>query len=120
MNNLKKLLIGAALLGGASAASAEVVCNSTGNSCIGPATEMIQGLFPSPQGGILIESAPTVDGTICAGVNGNNVIFLPSTHLNYKETYAALLTASVSGNDVQLRMDDDEATCTLFFARFIN
>lgn len=119
MNNFKKLLIGAALLVGASTANAQVTCTTT--QCTGPAAELIQGLFPSPDGGVQIQvAASSINSLTCTGVNGNPVIALPATHLNYNQTYATLLTASVAGNRIQLRADDSEATCTLFFARMFN
>ncbi len=119
MNNFKKLLIGAALLGGASTANAQVSCNGT-TQCTGPATELMGSLFPRPTGGILIDSPSLVNALPCTGASGGANVLLPADHMNYRETYAALLTASVSGNDVQLRIDTGEAVCTLFFARIIN
>ncbi len=119
MNNFKKLLISAALLSGASVANAQVTCNGA-TQCTGPASELIQGLFPLAAGGIAINSPATVNGLPCAGNTGPFNVLLPDTHANYRETYAALLTASVSGNDVQLRIDTNEANCVLQFARFLN
>ena len=119
MNNFKKLLVSATLLVGTSAANAAVVCNGT-TQCQGPATEIMASLFPSPTGGILISSPAVVSGLPCSGASGGNNIILPASHANYNQTYATLLTASVSGNEVILRIDTAQQACTLFFARMIN
>jgi hypothetical protein len=119
MNNFKKLLIGATVLLGASAANAAVTCNGT-TQCQGPAAEIMVSLFPSPTGGILISSPSVVNGLPCTGASGGNNVLLPATHVNYNQTYATLLTASVAEKEVILRIDTAQAACTLFFARMIN
>jgi len=106
MKILKKVLIAAALCTGASAATAQV-------------SWLINGLFPSPEGGILIDSPETVNGLNCVGASGGNNVLLPASHANYNQTYATLLTAFVSGNDVQLRIDTNASQCTLFFTRIL-
>ena len=94
-------------------------CNTTG--CIGPADEIVEGLFPSPAGGIQVQSAMTTEASSCVGGGGaGNVITLPADHLNYRESYATLLTASVSGNRIQLRTVDNSDPCELLFTRMFN
>ncbi|MFT5572295.1 MAG: hypothetical protein ACI9FR_001218 [Cryomorphaceae bacterium] len=121
MKSSIRFLTGVALFGMMMAsANAQVACNST--QCTGPASELIESIFPRPEGGTLI-SAPAVPGAIgCTSSSGGTKnVLLPDTHPNYKETYAALLTASVAGNSVQLRVDTENlAECTLLFARFYN
>ncbi|MBX2847235.1 MAG: hypothetical protein KTR16_02855 [Acidiferrobacterales bacterium] len=101
------------------AVNAQVSCNGT-TQCQGPATELMASLFPSPGGGVLINSPTVVNGLPCTGNSGGSNVLLPATHPNYNQTYATLLTASVAEKDVILRIDTNEATCTLFFARMIN
>jgi hypothetical protein len=121
MKNTIKLLTGIALFGFMMApASAQVVCTTT--QCTGPAAELIESIFPRPEGGVLI-AAPAVPPAIgCTSSSGGTKnVLLPEDHNNYKETYAALLTASVAENSVQLRIDDGNlGECTLLFARFLN
>lgn len=120
MKNTIKFLSGMALFGLMMAsANAAISCNGT-TQCTGPAPELIESLFPRPEGGILIKSTATINALPCTGASGGVNVLLAASHGNYKETYAALLTASVAGNDVQLRIDTAQAECTLYFARIIN
>jgi hypothetical protein len=120
MKSSIRFLTGVALFGMMMAsANAAVTCNGL-NFCEGPANELMPGIFPIAAGGIVINSPALVDGLPCEGAKGGINVFLPPEHLNYKEIYAAFLTASVAEKDVQIRIDTEEAECTVLFARFLN
>lgn len=114
-----RVLLGIGVLAASSAASAQVSCNGS-TQCSGPAVDVIGGLFPSPFGGILVESPDMVNGLPCNGAASGPNVLLPADHQNYKETYATLLTASVAEKDVVIRIDTSESECTVFYARMLN
>lgn len=114
----KFLVLSALFMGFAGTAQAQVSCSST--QCTGPASEVMTSIFPRPSGGVLIDSAQTVAAVGCTGSSGGTNVLLEGSHTNYKETYAALLTALASDARIQLRVDTAQASCTLFFARILS
>lgn len=102
-----------------SKAYSQVTCNNT-SICTGPAKQLISQLFATQSGGgrLLIVTSPTlVQRLPCIGDAGGPNVTMRDSNLAFEETYALLLAAYLSNSRVSLRIDTNQARCTILNAR---
>lgn len=98
----------------ASTANATVNCNGT-TACNGPAKEVLSKIFPSngSDGVVLLTSSVVVAGLPCSGANGGNNVRLERSHKSFEETYALVLASFMSNENIIVRIDTNQAVCTV-------
>ena len=108
------------LLGGAPA-NAAVTCSAAGLNCVGPANEVITGIFPADAGFILLTVPQAPTGIGCTGSSGGANVKLEGSHGLFKETYAAVLTAAALNSNITLRVEaGGGAECVVAYVRIDN
>jgi hypothetical protein len=99
-------------------AAAFAVCahSGTGNDYCGP--ELISVLYIDGSGAIYVRPttalSPAPAGFVCAPVSGAYFLLSPN-NTNFKQIYAALLSARVSGAPVTLVSDPAQPICTILY-----
>jgi len=114
-----KKLLRAALLTAASCLPGAVFAACGHNSGVdfcGP--ELVSLIYVTSSGLVYVAPttplAPTPPGFACSPVSGRYFVLEPNAG-NFKQIYAALLTARVSGAPVTLVADPAKATCTIVY-----
>ena len=104
---------------------AAVNCNSVGNTCSGPAKELIDQFFVVESGEsrlLLITSSSTVSNTPynqgakqldCVPTNGGMNLRMSDTNLAFEENYTIILASFISNSDIAIRIDENESDCTV-------
>jgi hypothetical protein len=76
--------------------------------------ELIAMLYTTASGLVFIQPSSAWNGAVCVPVSGTYAQLLPSAP-NFKQLYALLLSAKLSGSQVQMVMDPAQSTCTITY-----
>lgn len=102
-----------AFTGIAMAAGTASACgNGEGTDYCGP--ELITMIYVTSSGDVYIKPSSAWNGVVCAPVSGTYAVLRPSA-ANFKQIYALLLSAKLSGNQVEIDMDRAQSTCTIAY-----
>jgi hypothetical protein len=121
MKNVTKILGVGAILAipmlGSGVSHAAVVCSAAGLNCVGPANEVVTGIFPADGGFVLLTAPQVPAGTGCTGSSGGLNVKLKPSHALFKETYATVLTAAALNSKVTLRVATGSGECVVKYFR---
>lgn len=76
--------------------------------------ELIAEIYANTAGPIYVRPSSAWVGTLCTPIAGDYAQLLPSAQ-NFKQVYALLLSAKLSGYQVKLIMDPGQAQCTITY-----
>ncbi len=87
-----------------------------GTDYCGP--ELVSVIYVTASGAIYVRPTspltPVPSGFVCKPVSGEYFVLAPSAP-NFKQMYAALLSARVSGAEVTIAADPSQSTCTIAY-----
>ena len=113
---VRRILLPALLL--LPTASALAVCAHTaaGNDYCGP--ELVSLLYIDSSGAVYVKPstplAPTPAGFACRPVAGSYFV-LNQSNANFKQIYAALLSARIAGAPLMVVSDPSQSSCTILY-----
>ena len=86
----------------------------TANACTATACgpEMVGLLYTTASGLVYVQPSSSVAALSCTTVSGTYIVLNPAA-ANFRELYAALLSAKISGSNVTIAMDVTQSTCTV-------
>jgi|HubBroStandDraft_6_1064221.scaffolds.fasta_scaffold193085_2 hypothetical protein len=116
MSIFRRILFLALFLWPAASTWAACAHSATGNDYCGP--ELISVLYIDGSGAIYVRPTSTLSpapaGFVCAPVSGAYFLLSPN-NANFKQIYAALLSARVSGAPVTMVSDPAQPICTILY-----
>jgi hypothetical protein len=102
-----------AFTGFAMTVGTSMACNrSDATDYCGP--EAIAMIYVTASGNVYIQPSSSWNGVRCTPVIGTYAV-LAASSANFKQLYAMLLSAKVSGNQVEMVMDSAQSTCTISY-----
>jgi hypothetical protein len=103
MLSFRNAFVGAVFVAAAAIAQAAVIC--TVERCSGPASEVVQQVFPTETGAIFLRMPPeaAANWTHCSLGDGGYISLEP-THVRFKKIYATTLYALATGRQFQVRV----------------
>jgi hypothetical protein len=113
---IRRLVFVALFLWPAAAAWCACVHSGTGNDYCGP--ELITLLDVDSSGAVYVRPSsalsPLPAGFVCTPVSGTYFVLSPS-NANFKQIYAALLSARIAGAPVTIVSDPSQSACTILY-----
>jgi len=76
--------------------------------------ELIAVLYTTASGAIYVQPSSSWSGVVCTPISGVYAQLLPSAS-NFKQVYALLLSAKLSGFQVEMVMDPAQSQCTITY-----
>jgi hypothetical protein len=76
--------------------------------------ELIAVLYTTTSGAVYVQPSSAWSGVACTPISGLYAQLLPSAP-NFKQVYATLLSAKLSGFQVEMVMDPGQSQCTITY-----